>query len=66
MTAMDVLSRYLFAYPTPNQDAKTIAKVITNIMSNHAYLPTTFISDKGTAFMSHVNKQVAGVLGIFL
>ena len=27
VTAMDVFSRYLFAYPTSNQDAKTIAKV---------------------------------------
>ena len=64
--AMDVFSRYLFAYPTTNQDAKTIAKVLTNIMTKHAYLPTTLISDKGTAFMSHVIKEVAGVLGITL
>ena len=35
-------------------------------MTKHAYLPTTFISDKGTAFMSHVSKEVAGVLGITL
>ena len=28
VTAMDVFSRYLFAYPTSNQDATTIAKVI--------------------------------------
>ena len=27
VTAMDVFSRYSFAYPTSNQDAKTIAKV---------------------------------------
>ena len=27
VTAMDVFSRYLFAYPTSNQDAKTFAKV---------------------------------------
>ena len=66
VTAMDVLSRYLFAYPTSNQDAKTIAKVLINIMTKHAYLPTTLISDKGTAFMSHVIKEVAGVLGITL
>ena len=66
VTAMDVFSRYLFAYPTSNQDAKTIAKVLINIMTKHAYLPTTLISDKGTAFMSHVNKEVAGVLGITL
>ena len=54
VTAKDVFSRYLFAYPTSNQDAKITATVITNIMIKHAYLPTTLISDKGTAFMSHV------------
>ena len=57
VTAMDVFSRYLFAYPASNQDAKTIAKVLINIMTKHAYLPTTLISDKGTAFMSHVIKE---------
>ena len=66
VTAMDVFSRYLFAYPTANQDAKKIAKVLINIMTKHTYLPTTLISDKGTAFMSHVIKEVAGVLGITL
>ena len=66
VTAMDVFSRYLFAYPTANQDSKTFAKVLINIMTKHAYLPTTLISDKGTAFMSHVIKEVAGVPGITL
>ena len=66
VTAMDVFSCYLFAYPTSNQDANTIAKVLINIMTKHAYLPTTLISDKGTAFMSLVIKEVAGVLGFTL
>ena len=66
VTAMDVFSRYLFAYPTSNRDAKTIAKVLINIMTKHAYLPTTLISDKSTAFMSHVIKELSGVLGITL
>ena len=35
-------------------------------MTKHAYLPTTLISDKGTAFMSQVIKEVTGVLGITL
>ena len=35
-------------------------------MTKHAYLPTTLISDKGTAFTSHVIKEVASVLGITL
>ena len=64
--AMDVFSRHLFAYSTSNQDATTISKVIINLMTKHAYLPTTLISDKGTAFTSHVIKGVAGVLGITL
>ena len=33
-------------------------------MTQHNYLPTTLISGKGTAFMSHVIKGVAAVLGI--
>ena len=66
VTAMDVFSRYLFAYPTSNQDTKTIATVLINIITKHAYLPTTLISDKCTAFMSQVIKEVAGVLGITL
>ena len=64
VTAIDVFSRYLFAYSTSNQDAKTIVKVSNNIITKHAYLPTTLISDKGTAFNSIVIKEVAGVLGI--
>ena len=35
-------------------------------MTKYAYLPTTLISDKDTAFTSHVIKEVAGVLGITL
>ena len=66
VTAMDVFSRYLFAYPTSNQDAKTIARVIINIMTKHAYLRTTIISDKGSVFITQVIKEVAEVLGITL
>ena len=66
MTDMDVFSRYLFAYPTSNQDVKTIAKVLINIMTKHTYLPMTLIADKGTDFMPHVIKELAGVLGITL
>ena len=66
VTAMDVFSRCLFVYPTLHRDAKPIVRVLINIMTKHAYLPTTLISDKGTAFSSHVIKEVAGVLGITL
>ena len=66
VTDMNLFSRLLFAYPTSNQDAKTIAKVIINIMIEHAVLPTTLISDKGTAFLSFLIKEKADVLGITL
>ena len=64
VTAIDVFYRFLFKYPTSNQDAKTVALLIINIMTKHAYLPTTLISDEGTAFTSQVIKEVAFVLGI--
>ena len=35
VAAMDVFSCYFFAYPTSNQDAKTFAKVLLNIMTKH-------------------------------
>ena len=66
VTALDVFSGFLFAYATSNQDAKANAKVLKTFMTKHAYLPTTLISDKGTAFLSHLIKEVAGVLGITL
>ena len=66
VTAVDVLSRYLLTFQTSNEDAKTIARVIFYIMTRHAYLPMTLITDKVTAFMSHVFEEVAGVLGITL
>ena len=65
VTAMEVFFRF-FANPTSHQDAKTLAKVLINIMTKHAYLATTIISDKGTDLTSHVIKEVAGVLGITL
>ena len=66
VTATDVFSRYFFADPTSSQDAKTIAKIIINIMTKHAYLPTTIISDKGSVFMSQVIKDVSKIFGITL
>ena len=35
-------------------------------MIKHTYIQTTIISDKGSAFVSHVIKEVADVLGIIL
>ena len=64
ITAMDVFSRYLFAYPVTDASATNTAKVIIDIMTKHTYLPTTLITDKGTAFTSRLVAEVAHILGI--
>ena len=51
MTAIDVFSRYLFAYPLIEATAANVAKVIIDIMTKHSYLPTTLITDKGSALL---------------
>ena len=66
ITAIDVFSRYAFAYPVSNPKAVNTAKVIIDIMTRHAYLPTLIITDKGSVFVSQVIHEVAEILGINL
>ena len=66
VTAMDIFSRYLFTYCVTKIDAKTIARVLVDHMTRHAYLPTTIITDKGTQFMSEVVADRTRVRGIQL
>ena len=64
LTAIDVFSRYLFAYPTTRNTAPTVTRVIMNILCKHTYLPTTIITDMGTQFKSQITREVAAVLGV--
>ena len=66
MTAIDVFSRYLFAYPLIEATATGVAKVIIDIMTKHSYLPTTLITDKGSAFTSKILVETTEILGITL
>ena len=66
LTAIDVFSRYLFAYPLTDSSAINVAKALIDIMTKHAYLPTTLITDKGTAFTSTIIAEVTQILGITL
>ena len=50
VTIKDAFFRYLFSYPTSYQDAETNAKVIDQILTEHALLPMTIISDKDQPF----------------
>ena len=66
MTAIDVFSRYLFAYPLVEATASNTAKVLIDIMTKLSYLPTTIITDKGSAFTSKIIAEITQVLGITL
>ena len=66
LTAIDVFSRYLFAYPLTDASAINVAKALIDIMTKHAYLPTTLIIDKGIAFTSTIIAEVTQILGITL
>ena len=66
MTAIDVFSRYLFAYPLVEATASNTAKVLIDIMTKHTYLPTTIITDKGTAFTSKIIAEITEIFGITL
>ena len=56
VTVKDVLSIY---QPTTSQNAKTTEKFTINIMTKHALLSTTIISDKWSAFVSQMIEEVA-------
>ena len=64
ITAMDVFSRHLFAYPVTEASSTNTAKVNIYIMTKHTYLPSTLITDKGTAFTSKLVAKIAQSLGI--
>ena len=64
ITMMDVFSRYLFAYPTQDMTAKTVARCIIDVMTRHCYLPTVILTDKGSQFRSEVVNQIAQTLDI--
>ena len=64
ITMIDVFSRYLFAYPTQNMTAQTVGKCIIDVMTRHAYLPTTKISDKGSQFTAEVVQEITKILDI--
>ena len=64
ITMMDVFSRYLFAYPTQDMTAKTVARCNIDVMTRHCYLPTVILTDKGSQFRSEVINQIAQTLDI--
>ena len=55
-----------FAYPLIEATDTNVAKVLIDIMTKHSYLPTTLITDKGSAFTSTIVAEITQILGITL
>ena len=53
-----MFSRYAFTYPVSKPTAVNTAKVLIDIMTRHAYLPTLIIKDKGSAFVAQSIHEV--------
>ena len=66
LTAIDVFSRYLLAYPVTDASTINVAKVRIDIITKHAYLPTTLVTDKGIAFTSTIIAEITPISRITL
>ena len=46
LTACDVFTRYLFAVPLRKTDSQSVIKALTEIFTQHAYVPKKILTDK--------------------
>ena len=61
---MDYLAKWPEVFPTPEQTTLTIAKLLVEqVISRHG-VPVELLSDRGSAFLSHLMKEVCQLLGI--
>ena len=54
LTAVDVFSRYMIAIPLRRPDAPSVVNGLMSIITRHAYVLNTILSDKGSAFTAEV------------
>ena len=67
ITAIEVFSRYLFAYPLIETTATSRVKVLSDIMTKRSYLPTLLLqTDKCSVFTSVIIEEITKILGITL
>ena len=64
LVVTDHYTRYAQAFPTKDQTARTVAKVLWENFFVHCGLPKRLHSDQGRDFESKVVKELTGLLGI--
>ena len=60
----DHFTKYVLAYVTPNQTAKTIAKFLYGGFISIFGAPARLLSDRGTSFTSSIIRELCEILGI--
>ena len=60
----DHLMKHMLAYVTPDQTAKTMAKVLYQSYISIFGAPARLLSDRGASFMSSVIEEMCKILGI--
>ena len=58
LTAVEIFPRYKFAIPFRQWDAPLVTRGLILIFTRHAYVPSTNMTDKSTAFIAKVVKQL--------
>ena len=64
LVVTDVFTKYAFAFPTKNELAITVAKLLVDNIFNVFGIPERLLSDRGRNFESEVIKQFCELLGI--
>ena len=60
----DHFTKYALAFPTRNQEAKTVAKILVDQFVVHYGIPERLHSDQGANFESKIIKHLCDLLGI--
>ena len=64
LVVTDCFTKYVEIYPMPNQEASSIAQVLTNEFFSRYGVPMFLHSDQGTQFESQLFQEVCKLLGI--
>lgn len=63
LTMQDDLTKFSFAHPIPNHEAKTVADKLVDTITNFG-IPKTILTDQGTDFTSNLLKEVTKLFQI--
>ena len=64
MVFQDHFTKYVLAYVTPDQTAKTIAKFLYGGYISIFGVPARLLSDRGTSFTSSIIQELCEILGV--